>query len=133
MKKSKPSVSKLHKKLWTLFSKWIRLRDCGGNPGTECFTCLKWYEIGLLQAGHFISRRHKAILYDPRNVHAQCYNCNINLKGNTVLYYKRMIETYGQEVVDELTEKIFETKQFKPAELLEMIEEMKERVKELSA
>ena len=129
MAKKKPTVSKLHKKLWPLFSKFIRLRDSEGKEGANCFTCKKWYEIKLLQAGHFLSRRHKATLYEEKNVHAQCYNCNINLKGNPAKYFVEMEKKYGRPLVDRLMKQSNEIKQFKPYELEEMIERYKNLIK----
>jgi len=46
--------------------------------------------------------RHNAILFDERNVHVQCYRCNMPLHGNVYWYGKFMEKTYGQEVIDEL-------------------------------
>lgn len=52
-KTKKPSVAKLKKKLWTLFSEYIR-RLYSHDDICECVTCgvkKHWKE---LQAGHFI-------------------------------------------------------------------------------
>lgn len=118
------TVSQLHKKLWPLFSKYIRNRGAKDGYNT-CITCNKRYEVKLLQAGHFITRSAKAILYDERNVHPQCYNCNINLRGNTAEYFVRLEQMYGRAVVDELIRKKHETKHWTTWELEELIEKYK--------
>ena len=57
-----------------------------------------------MHAGHFIPRAAGglSLYFHEQNVHAQCYRCNINLGGNGSEYYRRMVERFGQEVVDEL-------------------------------
>jgi hypothetical protein len=87
------------KKLWSIFSKWIRERD-----NYTCFTCGKKAEGSGMHAGHFITGATctAKLYFDEMNVHAQCYHDNINLSGNWVVYEKKMIEKYGKEKVDEL-------------------------------
>jgi hypothetical protein len=56
------------------------------------------------QAGHWITAANcgLALYFHEKNVHCQCYNCNINLSGNWLVYEKRIIEVYGQKTCDEL-------------------------------
>lgn len=93
--KKKPSILKLKKKLWTEFSLYIRNRD-----NWTCFTCGRKAEGSGLHAGHFISKSVGGIslYFHEDNVHAQCYNCNINLSGNIWEYGQRL----GAEKVKEL-------------------------------
>jgi len=67
-------------------------------------TCDHRYHFKLLQAGHFISGRHNANLFSEEGTHAQCYNCNINLRGNTLEYRRRINQMYGASY-DEFLEK----------------------------
>ena len=87
------------KKFWTVFSLYVRKRD-----KFKCFTCDNRGDGKGMHAGHFIPRASGglSLYFDERNVNAQCYRCNINLGGNGAEYYKRMVEHYGQEVVDEI-------------------------------
>lgn len=120
-KTKKKSISKLKKEVWTVFSKWIRTRD-----KYICFTCGTRYpeEQGWkMHAGHFITRMHNATLYDERNVHAQCYACNIIKRGNVGIYASRLMTKYGDGIINELVKKSQEIKQFTPNEL----EELKKR------
>lgn len=86
-KTSKTSISKLKKKLWTIFSLYIRQRD-----NYTCFTCGRKGEGSGMHAGHFISKAIGGIdlYFDEDNVHAQCYNCNINLGGCQYEYSLRL-------------------------------------------
>jgi len=135
--KKKPTVSQLKKKLWTLFSEYIRLRDSlamGSFTHATCCTCGKVYPSfgkGCLQAGHYIPGRHNSYLFEEQGCHAQCYNCNINMKGNPIPYRRFMIETYGEERTKEIEELYYQKKQFKPYELEEMIEVCKAKLSDL--
>jgi len=94
-KKKKVSISKLKKKLWTVFSLYIRQRD-----NYICFTCGRKGEGSGMHAGHFIPKSVGGIglYFHEENVHAQCYNCNINLGGNQWEYGQRL----GVETVNKL-------------------------------
>ena len=100
-------IGKLKKKLWTLFSEWIRRKDCDSNGCTFCVTCMergekKYLHWTELQAGHFLAGRSNGIIFDERGVWPQCISCNIFKRGATEDYYPYMIRTQGQEVIDEL-------------------------------
>lgn len=140
-KKRKPTAAKLKKRLWQkYFSPFIRLRDALATTGTSdnllCCTCQKPYPAfgkGCAQAGHFLPGRKNAYLFDERGVNGQCYNCNINLKGNTVHYRKFMLGKYGDGVVREFEDKLYyEIRQYREPELLEMIEKYKQKLKDLT-
>lgn len=92
-KKEKPTKTKLHKDLWKIFSKYIRTRD-----NFICFTCDK--HAGFGQAGHYRTGAtcKKYLFFDERNVHCQCYHCNINLSGNWRKYQMKMWNMYGMEI-----------------------------------
>ena len=98
-KKKVKGVRFYRKKLWKLFSKYIRERD-----DYTCVTCGKEATGSGMHAGHFItgSTCSPTLYFDERNVHAQCFHCNINLSGNWVRYEEFMIDTYGKEDVEEM-------------------------------
>lgn len=102
----KKTVSSVKKKVWKVFSEYIRKRDCLKTTGLidagRCITCGQVKPMSLLQAGHFIVGRHNANLFSERGTNAQCYNCNINLKGNTLEYRRKIIEMYGEGADEEL-------------------------------
>ncbi len=94
-KQSKQPISKLKRKLWVVFSEYIRKRDKG-----VCFTCGRYAEGSGYHAGHFIPKSVGGIIlyFHRENTHGQCYNCNINLGGNQWEYGKRL----GEETVTRL-------------------------------
>jgi len=114
----KKTVSWYRKKAWTVFSKWIRERDKG-----VCYTCQRRGLHGsIYHAGHFISRRHNATLFNEMNVHGQCINCNMWDYGNSGVYAQNLIRDYGKEKFDELVAKGKTIKQFTIKELENIIE-----------
>lgn len=131
----KVTVSKVKKKVWVIFSEYIRKRDCLKTTGCSsfglCITCSKKYHFKLLQAGHFIPGRHNANLFLEKGVHAQCYNCNINLRGNTLEYRRKIIEMYGEAADVDLEKEAQQIKKFTKTELEGLYTYYKERVREL--
>ncbi len=93
------TVSKLKKKLRSLFSLYVRKRD-----GYKCVTCGKAGEGSQIHGGHFITGATcgTELYFDETNVHAQCYHCNINLSGNWVRYEDFMLRQYGLKHVEDL-------------------------------
>lgn len=83
----KKTNAQLKKKLWKVFSEYIRKRD-GGN----CFTCGRVAEGSGYHAGHFVPKSVGGITlyFHEENVHGQCYNCNINLGGNQYMYGRKL-------------------------------------------
>lgn len=129
------TLSKAKKKTWVAFSKFIRTRDCLRTTGCAsfglCISCGKRYHFKLLQAGHFIPGRYNANLFYEQGCHAQCYNCNINLKGNTLDYRDALIKLYGEYVINEIRENNKLKVKFIVADLLEMESEYIARTKNL--
>jgi hypothetical protein len=128
----KKTIPQLKKKLWELTSKFVRLRDsddCGYATCVTCNACRPWQEI---HAGHFIARAQgNATAWDLRNIHAQCFRCNINLGGNGAEYYPYMLKRYGEDVVSELRRLSKTTRKITRAEYAEMIDEMATKLAKL--
>lgn len=126
------SLSCLKKKCWIIFSKYIRMRDCLKTTGCTsfglCVTCKKRYHLKLLQAGHFIAGRHNANLFSEKGVHAQCYTCNLVLKGNTLEYRRQIIKLYGEGADLELERESRQVRKFAPQELRDLIEYYKTEI-----
>lgn len=128
MAKKKITLTKLKKKLWTVFSQYIRLRDKG-----VCFTCGKCVEGRAYHAGHFITKKlcSPPLFFSELNTHGQCYRCNINLSGNWMAYLENMVETYGQDVVDRMLAQRHEKVTWKQEDYETMIELYKAKLKSL--
>ena len=107
-------------KAWTEFSRYIRTRDTVSHGHGICCTCNKPYPtfgVGCMQAGHYVAGRINAILFEEHGCHAQCYNCNINLKGNTLNYRLFMDDKYGRKERERIEQLRFKTIKFSPAEM----------------
>jgi len=109
MAKRKGTMSWWKGKTWTEFSKYIRIRDAlrttGGIEMAVCCTCGKIYPAfgkGCIQAGHFIPGRMSSILFCELGCHAQCYNCNLRLKGNWPPYHAFIVTKYGYDGLDRM-------------------------------
>lgn len=99
-KKAKPKTLNYYKnQFWTIFSRYIRIRDKG-----TCFTCGLKKPWKTMQAGHMVPRAAGglSLYFHEQNVHCQCYRCNINLGGNGAIYAHNFVEKYGQEDFDEI-------------------------------
>lgn len=90
------------KKLWPVFSIYIRLRDSDINGCCKCITCsnIRYYKD--MDCGHGIPRQHMATKYHEQNNHAQCSQCNNFKRGNPVEYEKAVNKKYGPGTWEEL-------------------------------
>lgn len=121
MKKKTPA--QLKKRLWLVFSKYIRFRDKG-----ICFICGRYAEGSGYHAGHFIPKSigGLALYFHEDNVHGCCYHCNINLGGNLYLYGKKLGEKKCTELY-KLKQKIIKDFPFE-----NLIKEYEQKLKSLS-
>lgn len=122
-----PKQIKKHKKrVWKIFSDYIRERDCW-----TCYTCGKIAHGKGMHGGHYISRTNGSTMFDEMNVHAQCYRCNIHLHGNLAEYTLKLIKDYGLEKVEELKKKSKKTHRFTHEELKEIYQTTEKKLKKL--
>lgn len=89
----------LHKKAWTIFSKWIRLSQVNNIGRVRCYTCPTALTATEMQAGHFY---HGRLDFDPRNIHPQCPQCNLYKSGNLAEYGVRLATELGVEGMQQL-------------------------------
>lgn len=116
---SKKNLPKLKRKLWNLFAAYVKDRD-----GDTCFSCGRGgIEGSGRHAGHMFPSVSSSILrYHPKNVHSQCFNCNINLGGNGAAYAARFIDTYSYEEYRRMESMRSRERQWQPVEIMELIE-----------
>jgi hypothetical protein len=97
-------ADKKEKTLWKWFSLFIRLRDCpdGSYGFGPCFTCCKVDNYKNMDAGHYISRRHKNTKYDEDNVALQRVHCNRDLHGNVDSFQSALINKHGSIILTKL-------------------------------
>lgn len=115
---SKSSETKDEKKsysmrgVWNIFSKFIRIRDVNEEGYGLCIThkahtnpahtsFIHWKQG---QAGHYKKRYIKALLFDEKNVHLQCYICNEIRDGEPEFYKDEIISRYGEEEHNRMVE-----------------------------
>ena len=104
-KEKKESISTLKKKAWKAFSDYIRTRDSINSTGTTeycvCITCNQRVEYKNIQAGHVISGRTNAILFNEKLVNGQCQTCNMFKGGEYTKYALWFINRYGKEKLEQ--------------------------------
>lgn len=101
-KKKKLSRQDYVRELDTIFSKFIRLRDCNEKGIVVCPLCWARIPREKAQNMHFVSRWVMKHRYDEKNCHAGCMRCNVILNGNYIVYTRRMQKTYWMGFVDRL-------------------------------
>lgn len=105
-KKNKPKKKTLKqnliRKLDTVFSKYIRLRNTGPLNEGVCISSGRFITYENSDAGHFISRRKMTIRWDERNVNAQSRFDNRFNEGNRLGYIEGIKKKYGEGIVEEL-------------------------------
>ena len=87
-----------------------------------------------MQAGHYVPKSvgGLSLYFHEKNVHCQCFRCNINLGGNGAVYSYRILEVYGQEVFDEIHRiRTQETLKYTKEDYIHITEYYKLKVKEL--
>lgn len=132
----KNTIAYWKQKVWKeVFAPYIKKRDCLRTTGSpeygECFTCDYSGHVSTLQAGHFIPQRHNAYLFSEEGVHAQCARCNGLRQGCQYEYGKHLDELYGKGTADRLIEESKQIKKFTVAELKELYETYKQKIREL--
>lgn len=124
--------SALEKKLDTVFSRFIRLRDADEGGTTECVTCQKLFFWKELDCGHFVKRQHRATRWDERNTAPQCTRCNHFMGGRQDDFAVYIMRKYGSIAFTELMELKYKTVKHSRAELEEKIEHYGKLVKEMT-
>ena len=118
------TIAKLKKKAWEVFSLWIRKRDSDWRGYGQCITCRKVLKVpsGEAHAGHF---RHGSTLrsyFYEKNVHLQCRSCNFFKDGARDLYALRLIEKYGDGIIQEIHAVNKDTRTWNRKDLQEIID-----------
>ena len=123
----KLSRSKLVKKLDTIFSQYIRLKNSVDEKAT-CFTCGKVDHWKKLQNGHFQSRKHYSTRWDEKNCQVQCAGCNVFRYGEQYKFSVNLDAKYGEGTAEDLSIKAQQIVKISNFELEEMIKKYKSLV-----
>jgi hypothetical protein len=118
------------RRLWKVFSEYIRRRDQG-----KCFTCdtqKPWQEM---DAAHYVpaSVCPPALYFDERNVNCGCTSCNRYKHGNLSVYAYRLAVKHGPEILGELEAKKRVGGKWNEWTYQTKVEEYKSKIKELEA
>lgn len=130
-KKKKPSLTKLKKKLWNLFSLYIKLKYSEDGTNTTCFTCGRHLKIGTsnCHGGHYYTKKgYPALYFNENNVRVQCYHCNINLSGNTVIFGELLEQEIGKDAMNELASLRHGMVKLMPCDYEELIFQYKRKI-----
>ena len=125
------TISKLKKKLDSLFSQYTRLRNADHLGRVKCFTCgveKHWKEQ---QAGHFQSRSHHSTRWDEVNVQVQCVKCNMFRQGEQYKFGMYLDQKYGEGTAEQLEIRSKTIVKLNRTDYEEAIERYKQKIKEL--
>ena len=127
----KPTASKLKKKLDTIFSQYIRLREADSNGNINCFTCGVNKHYKAMHAGHFQSRRHLSTRWDEINVQNQCPKCNLFSQGEQFKFGLYLDSLYGEGTAEHLQIKAQQLNKMTVQDYQDLIDYYGQKVKEL--
>ena len=124
------SLPRLKKKCQEIFNTYIRERD----KDKPCISCGKPNDYK--QAGHFFSvRMYDGLRFNEDNCHSECIRCNGFDDMHLLNYNINLKSRIGDEAFFELNMKAKDYKingyRWTRAELLELIEKYKQKIKEL--
>ena len=125
------TISKLKKKLDTIFSFYIRLRGADDNGNNQCCTCGKIDNWRNLQCGHFVSRKHIATRFYELNCFPQCVSCNVFKYGEQWKFGHFLDTNFGDGTAENLVVLGNSTLKFSKADYEEKISYYKELVEKL--
>ncbi len=115
-------------KLWKLVTEYVRKRD-----NYTCITCARRSEGQGMHAGHFIPTgvvgSNNTLNWDPMNIHAQCFSCNVNRGGWGERYAEVMELKYGKDTVEEMRARRFKVDPVKDWDTL--LKEYQERLDQM--
>lgn len=133
----RPTTPQLKKRLWRIFSQYIRLRDSDENGMCTCITCnyTAYWKGNAFNAGHFVPvvtrYGHNATYFHEMNVHPQCSTCNGREEGRGWQYGEYLKERYGPKTPQYLWDLAAKPFKFEREWLEERIEYYKKEVNEL--
>lgn len=122
------TLSELEKEAKKEFQSWIRKRD----QRKPCVSCgCRLNKTNTHASHYFAAGQYSGYMFDERNCHSSCVQCNTFLHGNLLNYRKGLIERYGQIYVDELEFGAHEKRNYKYTreELIEIKNKYREKIK----
>lgn len=129
-KKKKPALAARKRLAQQWFNKYIRLKYQERNGKWICRACGK--ETDKVHAGHlFGTRNYNWLRFDEDNVRPECPGCNTFNHEHLIWYSESLRKELGLTGFNELLKKARNRQpDWKPAEIEEIIQIYKQRVKE---
>jgi len=103
--KKKPTITQLKKKLDTIFSQYVRLRDANEDGLVACFTCGNTKHWKQQQNGHFQRREKMNTRFDTMNCQVQCVTCNVFKDGEQYKFATNLDRKFGEGTAENLLNK----------------------------
>lgn len=122
----------LIRKLDTVFSLYIRLRDTNSNGYFFCISCgqmKSWYDA---DCGHYFSRARMNTRFDEKNCSAECKRCNRFSSDHLDGYRTNLIRKIGEDEFDKLHIRANMARKWSEFELEELVKYYKAKCKELA-
>jgi hypothetical protein len=113
-----------------IFSQLVRLTAADENGMVKCYTCDAIGYWKYMQCGHFIQRDQMPTRFSLKNCRCQCGACNIELRGNLVVFAERL-EAEEPGLVAILEEQARGVQDYGRDELKALIQDASRKVKPL--
>lgn len=130
-KKKNETFADVKKRVWKVFSEYIRKRDADENGVCKCVTCGMFGHWSIMQAGHFVGGRTNSVLFNEDIVMAQCVHCNIFKRGNYQEYTLHMIRKHGMKKVEKFLKLKHEIKKYTIGDMEKLEADLKRRIEEI--
>ena len=131
MAKKAKSHAKLVKELDAVYSRYLRHKHADFSGYVQCYTCGTKKPIKEMQCGHFQSRRSMSTRFHLNNTRPQCVKCNMFSQGEQLLFYKHLCQEIGEKATEEVILLAKTSIKFSREELMEMIADYKNKLKQL--
>ena len=125
-----PPLPRLKKRLWVIFSHYIRQRDADENGMTKCISCDMVKHWREMDCGHFLPKSlGLSVYFVETNNHQQCQKCNLFLQGNQYNYALALKKRYGDDIIDKLEQIKNTPLKLSRVDYMELIEKYKALIK----
>ena len=116
-----------------VFQYWVRLRDAMPGGYTRCISCGQIKPFDQIQAGHYMSRKHMSIRWNPMNCNGECTFDNGYNGDHLIGYRKNLIKKIGEAKVEWLEASSKQAKKWSSFEIMLLIKHYSKEILQLSA
>jgi len=130
MPRKAPTKPQLKKKAQTLLQRLVRMKASDPNGYVQCVSCGVQKHYKQMDGGHFISRSFTFHTLREENIHPQCKMCNRYFGKVHDDYRRYMVDMYGEDYVEWLTDTKHRITKLTTADLRDKISELQTQIKE---